>query len=161
MDEEAWRKLSEKERQRLLMEAKLLQRMLNKELYGSDWLRRIAELEGDEAALRELKRLQREKYEKMMRLKLLNRKRPQNKDGDLLIEIPTEWFDDPDEGKGRNLFKDLTDTGEDSKLVHRQIWPKMDTSIFFFFPTRPSDEYDSAASRKYSHPLWCKFACIG
>ena len=104
MDEEAWRKLSEKERQRLLMEAKLLQRMLNKELYGSDWLRRIAELEGDEAALRELKRLQREKYEKMMRLKLLNRKRPQNKDDDLLIEIPTEWFDDPDEGRGRHFF---------------------------------------------------------
>lgn len=104
MDEEAWRKLSEKERQRLLMEAKLLQRMLNKELYGSDWLRKIAELEGDEAALRELKRLQREKYEKMMRLKLLNRKRPQNKDDDLLIEIPTEWFDDPDEGRGRHFF---------------------------------------------------------
>lgn len=107
MDEEVWRKLSEKERQRLLMEAKLLQRMLNKELYGSDWLRRIAELEGDEAALRELKRLQREKYEKMMRLKLLNRKRLQNKDYDLLVEIPTEWFDDPDEGKGRYLFKNL------------------------------------------------------
>ena len=45
--------------------------------------------------------------------------------------------------------------------------PKAKTSksghaIFFsFFPTRPSDEYDSAPSRKYSRPLWCKFACIG
>ena len=27
----------------------------------------------------------------------------------------------------------LTDKGEDSKLVHRRIWPKVDASIFFFF----------------------------
>ena len=47
-----------------------------------------------------------------------------------------------------NKTIDLTDTGEDSKLVHRQILPKVDASIFFFFfPTRPSDEYDSAPSR--------------
>ena len=31
----------------------------------------------------------------------------------------------------------------------------------FFFPTRPSDEYDSAPSRKYSRPLLDVFACIG
>ena len=30
-----------------------------------------------------------------------------------------------------------------------------------FFPTRMSDDYDSAPSRKYSRSLWCKFACIG
>ena len=36
----------------------------------------------------------------------------------------------------------LTDTGEDSKLVHTRILPKADASIFFFFVTRPSDEYD-------------------
>ena len=35
-------------------------------------------------------------------------------------------------------------------------------AIFFsFFPTRPSDEYDSAPSRKYSRPLLDVFACIG
>ena len=30
-----------------------------------------------------------------------------------------------------------------------------------FFPTRSSDEYDSASSRKYSHPFLIVFACIG
>ena len=34
-------------------------------------------------------------------------------------------------------------------------------AIFFFFPTRPSDECDSAPSRKYSRPLLDNFACIG
>ena len=35
-------------------------------------------------------------------------------------------------------------------------------AIFFsFFPTRPSDKYDSAPSRKYSRPLLDVFACIG
>ena len=35
-------------------------------------------------------------------------------------------------------------------------------AIFFsFFPTRPSDEYDSAPSRKYSRPLLDGFAWIG
>ena len=56
----------------------------------------------------------------------------------------------------------LTDTGEDSKLVHRRICPEVDVSIFFsFFPTRPSDQYDSAPSRKCSRPLLDLFACIG
>ena len=30
-----------------------------------------------------------------------------------------------------------------------------------FFPTHPSDEVDSAPSRKYSRPLLDVFACIG
>ena len=35
-------------------------------------------------------------------------------------------------------------------------------AIFFsFFPTRPSDEYDPAPSRKNSRPLLDLFACIG
>ena len=54
MDEEAWRKMSEQERQKLLAKMKLLERMLRKELYGSDWQRRLAQLRGDEDALREL-----------------------------------------------------------------------------------------------------------
>ena len=33
--------------------------------------------------------------------------------------------------------------------------------FFSFFPMRPSDEYDSAPSRKYSRPLLDVFACIG
>ena len=32
--------------------------------------------------------------------------------------------------------------------------------FLLFFPTRPSDEYDSASSRKYSRPLWDLFAYI-
>ena len=38
-------------------------------------------------------------------------------------------------------------------------WPKVDASIFFFFPMRPSDEYDSAPSQKLSRPLLDVFAC--
>ena len=34
-------------------------------------------------------------------------------------------------------------------------------AFFFFFPTRPSDEHDSAPSQKYSRPLMEVFACIG
>ena len=56
---------------------------------------------------------------------------------------------------------DLTDTGEDSKLVHRRKRPKVDTLFHLFFSTRPSDEYDSAPSRKFSRPLLDVFACIG
>ena len=55
----------------------------------------------------------------------------------------------------------LSDTSEDSKLVHRRKRPKVDTLFSSFFPTRPSDEYDSAPSRKYSRPLLDVFACIG
>ena len=48
----------------------------------------------------------------------------------------------------------LTDTGEYSKLVHTRKRPKVDTLFSsLFFPTRPSDEYDTALSRKYSRPL--------
>ena len=48
-----------------------------------------------------------------------------------------------------------------SFLVHKQKRPKMDTLFSSFFPTRPSDEYDTAPSRKYSRPLLDDFACIG
>ena len=38
-------------------------------------------------------------------------------------------------------FSALTDTGEDSKLVHRRKRPKVDTLFStLFFPTRPNDE---------------------
>ena len=43
----------------------------------------------------------------------------------------------------------LTDTGEDSKIVHTRIWPKVDASIFFFFPTRPN-------SFKTLHIFWTR-----
>ena len=35
----------------------------------------------------------------------------------------------------------------------REKTSKSGYAIFFFFSTRPSDEYDSAPSRKYSRPL--------
>ena len=54
----------------------------------------------------------------------------------------------------RNKFKNLTDTGEDSELVRRRIWSKVWTGpsryLLREFPTRQSDEYDSAPSRKYT-----------
>ena len=48
------------------------------------------------------------------------------------------------------------------KLVHRRKCQKVDTLFSsLFFPTRPSDDYDSAPSRKCSRPLLDVFACIG
>ena len=47
----------------------------------------------------------------------------------------------------------------ESELVHMRKRPKVHAS--FFFPTRPSDEYDSAPTRKYSRPFLDVFACIG
>ena len=47
----------------------------------------------------------------------------------------------------------LTDTDEDSKLFHRRKRRKVDTLFSYIFPTRLSDEYDSALSRKYSRQL--------
>ena len=59
-------------------------------------------------------------------------------------------------------FALITDTCEVSKLVHRRKRPKVD-SLFssLFFPTRLSDEYDSAPSRKNSRPFLDVFVCIG
>ena len=55
----------------------------------------------------------------------------------------------------------LTDTGEDSTPVHRRKRPKVDTLFSLGFPTRPSDESDSAPSRTYSCTLMDVFSCIG
>ena len=56
----------------------------------------------------------------------------------------------------------LTDTGEDSKLVHRRKRSKLNAVppryLILEFSPRPSDEYDSAPSRKYSRPLLDVFA---
>ena len=51
------------------------------------------------------------------------------------------------------VVKGLADRGEDSKR------PKVDTRFCSFFPTCPSDEYDSVPSQKYSRPLLDVFAC--
>ena len=70
-------------------------------------------------------------------------------------------------GKNKDLavqgqgYCHLTITGEDSKLVHRRNRPKVDTLFSSLFSDAPSDEYDSAPSRKYSRPLLDVFACIG
>ena len=56
----------------------------------------------------------------------------------------------------------LTDTGEDSKLVHRRKRLKVDKLFSsLFFPTRPSDDHDSAPTRKDSRPLLDVSAYIG
>ena len=54
----------------------------------------------------------------------------------------------------------LTDTSEDSKLVHRRKRLKVDTLFSSLFSTRLSGDYFSAPSRKYSRPLLDIFACI-
>ena len=76
MDEEAWRKLNEKERQRLMMEAKIAFLKLQKELYGDDWLKKLRELEGNDEALRQLRQRQREELERRLR-EMTKDKKPQ------------------------------------------------------------------------------------
>ena len=44
----------------------------------------------------------------------------------------------------------LCETGENSKLVHRRIAPKCPRFFLLFLKMRPSDEYDSAPTRKYT-----------
>ena len=54
-------------------------------------------------------------------------------------------------------MQDLTDTGDNF-----QKWTQRHHAIFFsFFPTRPSDEYDSAPSRKYSRQILNVLPSIG
>ena len=49
--------------------------------------------------------------------------------------------------KQRSIKLSLTDTGEDSELAHRPKRSKVNAAppryFLLFFPTRPSDEYDS------------------
>ena len=73
----------------------MLERMLRREMYGDDWRRRLAELGGDEAAMRELERQRRLEFERMMKLRLLNRnrKKPGVDEEDLLVDLPVDWFD--------------------------------------------------------------------
>ena len=72
MSEAEWRRLNESERQAALLKAKLLEKQLRKEMYGSDWLAERDRLAGDEAALAELDKQRRLVYEKAMKLRLLN-----------------------------------------------------------------------------------------
>ena len=56
----------------------------------------------------------------------------------------------------------LTDTGEDSKLVHRRKRPKVDTLFSsLFFSDASERRVWLSPSWKYSRPLLDVFACIG
>ena len=55
----------------------------------------------------------------------------------------------------------LTDTGEDSKLVHRWKRPKVDTLFSSLFSDASERRVWVTPSRKYSRPLLDVFACIG
>ena len=66
MDDEEWRKLSEQERQQLIIKSKLAQRALRHEMYGDDWQKQLAALQGDEAAIEALRRNQREMFNKRL-----------------------------------------------------------------------------------------------
>ncbi|CBY12801.1 unnamed protein product [Oikopleura dioica] len=127
MSEEEWRKLSEKERQRLLMEAKLLERMLRREMYGDDWQKRLRELGDDEEARRRLLEEQRKRMEKMLALRLLNKKNRQNgeneENDDIIFDVPVDWFDEGDE----NLAKIEEDYCVDwvKRQMDEEEWRKL------------------------------------
>ena len=55
MDEEAWRRLSAQERQKLIIQAKLAEKALRQEMYGDDWQKKLDEMRGNEAALDDLR----------------------------------------------------------------------------------------------------------
>ena len=96
MDEEEWRKLSEHERQQLILKSKLAQRALRREMYGDDWQRQLAALQGDEAALEAYRRNQREMFNKRLAAMVALRRKPEHLDeiGDGSLETITEKEED-------------------------------------------------------------------
>ena len=58
-------------------------------------------------------------------------------------------------------FACLNRFGRGLETCPQANFAKSRCGIFLFFPTRPSDEYDSAPRRKYSRSLFEVFACIG
>ena len=79
IDDEAWRQLSEKERQSLLTQMRLEQQKIRKELYGEDWLNYLKRLDDDEEALEKIRAERRAKFEKLLSARLLLQKELQPK----------------------------------------------------------------------------------
>ena len=74
IDDEAWRQLSEKERQSLLTQMRLEQQKIRKELYGEDWLNYLKRLDDDEEALEKIRAERRAKFEKLLSARLFAQK---------------------------------------------------------------------------------------
>ena len=62
--------LSEKERQALIMKAKLAQRELRKDMYGDDFKAKLAALQGDNDAIEKLKADQKSAFDKRLAMLL-------------------------------------------------------------------------------------------
>ena len=97
MDEAAWRALSEKERQNLIMEAKLAQRKLQKELYGDDWIKHLKALEGDEEAIKKLQVERREEFNTRLAAMLALKKLQAQKPASDLLEIEDQTISEEEE----------------------------------------------------------------
>ena len=120
MDEDAWRKLSEKERQAIIMKTKLAQRQLQKEMYGADWINKIESLKGDNAAIEELKRNQRELFNQRLKAMILTKKTATH-----LSQIDDNEFKEVNSNLEEKLCADWVATemnqGTDVKLLYSKF----------------------------------------
>ena len=77
IDDEAWRRLSEKERQSLLTQMRLEQQKIRKELYGEDWLNYLKTLDDEEEAIEKIRAERRAKFQKLLSARLFAQKQLQ------------------------------------------------------------------------------------
>lgn len=75
MDEAEWRKLSERERQELIREAKLAQRKLRSEMYGDQWLEELARMNGQVTEEDALRKRKREEFDRRLKAMLFEKHR--------------------------------------------------------------------------------------
>ena len=75
MDEAEWRKLSERERQELIREAKLAQRKLRAEMYGDQWLEELARMNGQVTEEDALRKRKREEFDRRLKAMLFEKHR--------------------------------------------------------------------------------------
>lgn len=79
IDDETWRRLSEKQRQSLLTQMRLEQQKIRKELYGEDWLNYLKRLDDDKEAIEKIRVERRAKFEKLLSARLFAQKELQPK----------------------------------------------------------------------------------
>ena len=94
MDEAEWRKLSEKERQELIRQAKLAQRKLRSEMYGDAWLDQLAKMNGQMSEEEKLRQKQREEFNRRLKAMLFEKNREKESTTNAQQEIQVQIEDD-------------------------------------------------------------------
>ena len=112
MDEETWRKMSEKERQAYIAKMKLLQRQLRKDMYGDEWSKQLQSLENDQAALQNLQNSQREKFNRRLAALLAAKKKAEH-----LSEIGDDNVEEVSEKESEKLCADWVKINMDEEYL--------------------------------------------